>query len=136
MAGIQKSLKKFETKNYGIQSAIQKFWYMSGIQAKKSHMKSYTDLFSCRDLLAHWLCFLLPDLCASILQSVCLHHHHLSVTNKQFYTFLKIQKTRGTEEPFFLGYGLHDQGHPHLTAPTFHPYNPQVGSCPCHQYPQ
>ena len=42
-----KVIKKFETKNYGIQSAIQKFWYMSGIQAKKSRMKSYTDLFFC-----------------------------------------------------------------------------------------
>ncbi len=49
MAGIQKSLKKFKTKNYGIRSAIQKFWYMSGIQAKKSRMKLYTDLFFCRD---------------------------------------------------------------------------------------
>ncbi len=36
MAGIQKSLKKIETKNYGIQNTMQKFWYMSGIQAKKA----------------------------------------------------------------------------------------------------
>ncbi len=36
MTGIQKSLKKIETKNYGIQSAIQKFWYMSGTQDKKA----------------------------------------------------------------------------------------------------
>ncbi len=50
MAGIQKSLKKSETKNYGIRNAIKKFWYMSGIQAKKSRTKSYTNLFFCRDL--------------------------------------------------------------------------------------
>ncbi len=45
MTAIQKSLKKFKTKNYGIQSAVQKFWYISAIQAKKSGIKSYTDLF-------------------------------------------------------------------------------------------
>ncbi len=35
-----KVIEKFETKNYSIQSAIQKLWYMSGIQDKKSCMKS------------------------------------------------------------------------------------------------
>ncbi len=45
LTGIQKSLQKFETKNYGMQSAIQKFWYMSNIQAKKRCMKLYTKLF-------------------------------------------------------------------------------------------
>ncbi len=36
IAGIQKLLKIFEIKIDGIQSAIQKFWYMNGIQAKKA----------------------------------------------------------------------------------------------------
>ncbi len=47
-----KVIKKIKTKNYGIQSAIWKFWYMSGIQAKKSHLKSYTNLF-CR-VIVFW----------------------------------------------------------------------------------
>ncbi len=37
IAGIQKLLKIFEIKIYGIQSAVQKFWYMNGIQAKKPY---------------------------------------------------------------------------------------------------
>ncbi len=49
-----KVIKKFETKNYGIQSSIQKFWYMSGIKAKKSHMKSYTEFF-CHVRALFWL---------------------------------------------------------------------------------
>ncbi len=45
IAGIQNSLKFVKIKIDGIQSTIQKFWYMSGIQTKKSHMKLYNDLF-------------------------------------------------------------------------------------------
>ncbi len=40
-----KVIEKIRNQINCIQSDIQKFWYMSGIRAKKSHMKLYTDLF-------------------------------------------------------------------------------------------
>ncbi len=36
IASIQRSLKLFEVEIDGIQNALQKFWYKSGIQAKKA----------------------------------------------------------------------------------------------------
>ncbi len=41
----KKVIKKTVLKIDGIQNAIQFFRYMSGIQTKKSRIKSYTDLF-------------------------------------------------------------------------------------------
>ncbi len=40
-AGIQKSLQFLAIKIYGIQSAVQKFWYMSGMQTKKMYKIVY-----------------------------------------------------------------------------------------------
>ncbi len=45
-AGTQKSLKIFDIKVDSIQSAIRKFWYMSGMEAKKPH-KIVPTVFCC-----------------------------------------------------------------------------------------
>ncbi len=50
-AGIQKSLKVFEIKIYSIQSAIQKFWYTSGMQTKKTYKIVYRPFFAVRSLV-------------------------------------------------------------------------------------
>ncbi len=47
--GIQKSFKFFQIKLFRIQWAIQNFWHMFGMQAKKCQIKSYTDFLCCCD---------------------------------------------------------------------------------------
>ncbi len=44
-AGIQKSLHFFNIKIYGIQSAVQKFWYISGCKQKKQYKIEYQPFY-------------------------------------------------------------------------------------------
>ncbi len=64
-----KVIKKIVFKIYGIQSAIQKFWYMSSIQIKKAIWNCITTFFCCCVFLSlqpsfytpFWLWILLPS---------------------------------------------------------------------------
>ncbi len=44
--------------------------------------------------IAPWLQFFWPDTYTSISQCLCLHHNHLSITNKQFHDLFKHQKNK------------------------------------------